>query len=540
MRDLRASLIAMSERGTPLGSRRLRERVALKLAGAGLTPEPVRGRRLRGPALAAVAAVIVLVAFGGVMWFLNRTEGETAVPTTIPVTTTLPPVSTTTSTPATTMPESTTTSLPTEAAGPTPTPIEATPPSLLMTWEATSPPSFADGNPVSLVAGGPGLIAVGSADDGYYGDGAAWVSSDGSAWTRISDNTGVFGGKQNYGLHDGRQALSDVTAWNGGFVAVGADGRGSDSPEADAAVWLSPDGVTWTRVSHQEAFGGPGSQTMAAVTAGGPGLVAVGTDDETLFDPHAAVWLSADGVTWTRVDPTAIEGEGAEEAVAGVGAGAIMTDVVPGGPGLIAVGIVDPYGYQKLPAVWVSSDGTTWDQILLDPGVTGDTRASVPNAIAAGPHGFVAVGEMSEGLIEGGNAYGQADFGYAAVWMSEDGIDWRLAAVLDAGPMDEPADCGYQAQANDAVWYEDTLLVMGNLTATCDTRDDYAMVWATADLGQTWHLIAKESVGPTPGLLGAYFGGLGVMRNVEVLGPQVVAVGAIESGIAWLGQWQVP
>ena len=66
------------------------------------------------------------------------------------------------------------------------------------------------------------------------------------------------------------------------------------------------------------------------------------------------------------------------------------------------------------------------------------------------------------------------------------------------------------------------------------------MVWATADLGQTWHLIAKESVGPTPGLLGVYVGGLGVMRDVEVLGSQVIAIGAIESGIAWLGQWQAP
>ncbi|MFH1330465.1 MAG: hypothetical protein ABIJ48_07440, partial [Actinomycetota bacterium] len=423
----------------------------------------------------------------------------------------------------------------TTIALPTPTPIEATPPSLLMTWEATSPPSLADGNPVSLVAGGPGLIAVGSADDDYYGDGAAWVSSDGLAWTRVPDDAGVFGGQHDYGLHDGAQWLSDVIAWNGGFVAVGGDGRGSDSPECEAAVWLSPDGVTWTRVPDQEALGGPGGQAMTAVTLGGPGLVAVGESNETVFDPHAAVWLSADGVTWARVDPTAIEGEG---TVAGVGTGAVMTDVIQGAPGLIAVGIVDPYGHQKLPAVWVSSDGSTWDQILLEPGVSGDTRASIPNAIAAGPHGFVAVGEMSEGLVQGNDAYGQADFGYAAVWMSEDGIDWRLAAVLDAGTMDEPADCKYQAQANDAVWYGDTLLVTGNLTTTCQTENAYATIWATADLGETWHLVAKDSVGPAPGPTGVYFGGLGVMRDVEVLGSQVVAVGAIESGMAWLGQWQ--
>ena len=50
-------------------------------------------------------------------------------------------------------------------------------------------------------------------------------------------------------------------------------------PDQEAAVWTSPDGITWSRVPHDETvFGGDGIQHMTSVTVGGPGLVAVGAD----------------------------------------------------------------------------------------------------------------------------------------------------------------------------------------------------------------------------------------------------------------------
>ena len=50
-------------------------------------------------------------------------------------------------------------------------------------------------------------------------------------------------------------------------------------------MWTSPDGITWSRVPHDEAvFGGEGGQVMNIVTFGGPGLVAVGVN---------AVWVAA-------------------------------------------------------------------------------------------------------------------------------------------------------------------------------------------------------------------------------------------------------
>ncbi len=61
---------------------------------------------------------------------------------------------------------------------------------------------------------------------------------------------------------------------------------------------------TWSRVPHDKAvFGGEGYQVMNSVTVGGPGLVAVGWDGP-YFDAVAAVWTSPDGITWSRVPTT--------------------------------------------------------------------------------------------------------------------------------------------------------------------------------------------------------------------------------------------
>ena len=88
-----------------------------------------------------------------------------------------------------------------------------------------------------------------------------------------------------------------VTTGGPGLVAVGADYWPSNLSETP--VWTSPDGIIWTRVPNdEEVFGG--GAWITSVTAGGPGLIAVGgmnglgTDEE-------AVWTSVDGITWSRV-----------------------------------------------------------------------------------------------------------------------------------------------------------------------------------------------------------------------------------------------
>jgi hypothetical protein len=88
----------------------------------------------------------------------------------------------------------------------------------------------------------------------------------------------------------------------------------------DALTWFSADGSTWSRVSDLETQAdGPLSQTMRAVVAGGPGLVAVG----------AAVWVSSDGEAWSLAPDSASSGWVGPTIGCGVAAG---------GPGLVAVG----------------------------------------------------------------------------------------------------------------------------------------------------------------------------------------------------------
>lgn len=194
----------------------------------------------------------------------------------------------------------------------------------------------------SVTVGGPGLVAVGR--DGTIGDfdAAVWTSVDGVTWSRVPHDETVFGGT-------GIQTMESVTAGGPGLVAVGTDGSAYDEEGylleyGDAAVWTSSDGVTWSRVPHDDAiFGGKPVTRMGVVTVGGPGLVAVGAEGWHEGGPggNGAIWTSVDGITWTRVPH--------DEATFG---GAGLSGLAAWGSGLIAVG-----GHHRGAAVWIFNEG---------------------------------------------------------------------------------------------------------------------------------------------------------------------------------------
>ena len=254
---------------------------------------------------------------------------------------------------------------------------------------------------LSVTAGGPGLVAVGfETPVGLLGrDAAVWTSIDGLEWSRVPHNADVFGGQS-------AQMLS-VSVGGPGLVAVGSDGISShgnsaqpfDEPSVAAAVWTSTDGLAWSRVPHDEGiFGGPSEQSMASVTVGGPGLVAVGRTSAELpnlgrgrserFD--AAVWTSPDGLIWTRVPHD-------EEVFARSGTAnynETMLSVVAGGPGLVAVGFDsdDQCGWDA--AVWTSPDGFTWSRVPDNRGCGPWDGYDRMLGVTVGPAGLVAVGEV--------------------------------------------------------------------------------------------------------------------------------------------------
>ncbi len=259
-----------------------------------------------------------------------------------------------------------------------------------------------------VTVGGPGLVAVG-ATGGWVGDGdaAVWTSVDGITWTRTPHDESVFGGANS-------QTMWDVTAGGPGLVAVGHDGQGilDNVPDVDAAIWTSVDGDTWSRVPHdEEVFG---SAWITSVTVGGPGLVAVGGTDGYWTDGDAVVWTSADGITWSRVPH--------DESVFGGADSQAIHDVTVGGPGLVAVGRdggIGPWdnNADANAAVWTSVDGITWSRVAHDETVFGSGGNPSMLAVTVGGPGLVAVGAD----------YWPSELAETPVWTSPDGINWTRA-----------------------------------------------------------------------------------------------------------------
>lgn len=226
-----------------------------------------------------------------------------------------------------------------------------------------------------VVAGGPGLIAVGSPD--WPEPTFIWTSTDGLEWSPATTADAAGSGW-----------AFDVIAGGPGYVAVGS------------SVWTSTDGVEWTRID-----GGIIGE-LRAVTVGGPGLVAVGT----VSDGPATVWTSVDGLQWSQVMPEGpLFGHTNTE----------MLDVVAGGPGLVAVGHSGGVG-----AVWTSSDGLEWERVPHDQSVFGNGSEGTELAsIASDGSLLIAVGRIT-------------DDGTMGVWKSLDGVTWTKVA-LDALVLNE-------------------------------------------------------------------------------------------------------
>ena len=284
---------------------------------------------------------------------------------------------------------------------------------------------FGGANMAGVTVGGPGLVAVGT--DGP--NAAVWTSPDGVTWSRVPHDADVFGGAN----------MAGVTVGGPGLVAVGTDGS---LPEydygyfygfeyGDAVVWTSPDGFTWSRVPHDETvFGGAG---MVGVTAGGPGLVAVGSANWR-EDDAAAVWTSTDGFTWSRVPH--------DETVFGQGT---MNSVTAGGPGLVAVGHR---------SVLTSTDGVTWSSVPYD---EAPFRRDDMFAVASGGPGLVAVG------VAGSDA---------AAWTSPDGIAWSKV------PYDEGVfgGDGYR-QMRSVIVGDSGVVIVGSAWSEDEDDGEDAAVW---------------------------------------------------------------
>jgi hypothetical protein len=179
--------------------------------------------------------------------------------------------------------------------------------------------------------------------------------------------------------------MRSITITGEGLV-VGGGFDGHDNG-VGAVVWKTGDLVTWTRFPAEvdgDPFGGDNGQEVATVLPGGPGVVAVG-EDQSSGESDAAVWTTSDGSSWTRVDDPDLTGPGDQFMIY-----AIQTQ-----SGLIAVGSDDRSGDDD-GAVWVSEDGTDWFQ-LSDPSF-GGLGDQVIRGLACQDGTIIAVGRESGDL----------------------------------------------------------------------------------------------------------------------------------------------
>ena len=282
------------------------------------------------------------------------------------------------------------------------------------TWTPVVDPA-AFGTPATIddvVTGGPGFVAVGSERIGdpaqFLFRPAVWTSADGTVWTKVAFDDQILGGASS-------AIMFDVVSTDSGLVAVGGADAGADRV---AAVWTSADGATWTRSAHvPEVFGSTGFTSMSSVTAGGPGLVAVGAQ-QTSGDLRAgAIWTSADAVTWTRAaaDPTVVGGETTS----------VLLDAVTAAGPLLVAGGIERTGDDADITILTSPDGVTWTRVPPMPDFSGPGGQFLRDLTAGGP-GIVGVGTVDTG---------DPSTAAAAVWVSPDGLSWSRVA-------DDPAVFG--------------------------------------------------------------------------------------------------
>ncbi|HYK95173.1 MAG TPA: hypothetical protein VE011_04790 [Candidatus Dormibacteraeota bacterium] len=248
--------------------------------------------------------------------------------------------------------------------------------------------------PVSLAVGaGGGVVAVGRSGSAPL----AWTTTDGSTWQ--AHDVAVLGAVA--------ERMNAVASGPHGFVAGGS--VGPELLDRHARFWTSPDGIDWRPVADDPvAFA---NAEVRAITGFQGGFVAVGSVGSVQDRTGAVAWVSADGISWSRVDDPAFAGG---EAVS----------VAPGpSGGLIAVGYqVD----RRVAVAWTSADGRHWTRAPDEPSREHSGGFAWMTDVVSIGDVAIAVGDV-QGLQRG----------TAISWVSRDGLAWQQAV---SAPVQEGAE----------------------------------------------------------------------------------------------------
>jgi hypothetical protein len=225
--------------------------------------------------------------------------------------------------------------------------------------------------------------------------GQPWISTDGVAWEAVEARTSGLDLGRFYPVTSGPEIGVEGVAYGpGGFVAYGRT-ETEDLMGQRVALWRSEDGRSWERVSNPEGFDTEGQMLS------GPWLHSIaGSEDGYLLGgtiygkpaPRAAVWSSPDGLTWTLAEGDEVFDVGAyidtmeTPAAGGIEAVTIAPPRAESAWHAVAVGSTCPQGEpgagpeggmsrtydwttgQCRAQAWRSADGLTWERLDLPNG----------------------------------------------------------------------------------------------------------------------------------------------------------------------------
>jgi hypothetical protein len=310
-------------------------------------------------------------------------------------------------------------------------------------------------------------------------------------------------------------SVTDVVAWHGELVAVGLV-RGATA-EGQVAFWRSTDGKAWTRMSvNAAAFDSSSVNALVATPsrlvawgwAGEP--VCIGEGAGTTCEPRPAmIWTSANGLTWTWIDPSPFKG-------------ATIVGVASDGRGLIAAG----YLSWSEPAIWTSTTGSTWQRQSLSPATFQGAHFSDVRAMGAGYFLAGSVGGSEPGGVRGGTTGGSSAEGVAAAWRSPDGLTWTAAPVQRSGDVGVSLGTIHVGASG--------MVAVGSASG-----GNIGAAWSSTD-GRSWQPLGLAYYGAAPAPTGVpTLPALGVADD----GTHLVAYGHGSSGLAmWLSSdgatWQ--
>jgi hypothetical protein len=137
-------------------------------------------------------------------------------------------------------------------------------------WTRVTDPALGAGQIASVAAGGPGYVAVGA--DLTSNAALVWLSTDGRSWDLVPAQDSLV-------YHGLGITMADVVAAPGsaGLVAVGHFLFGQQFGQGTA--WTSADGHAWTRMPDEPAFGQGEPQAVIPDGAGFVSVGTVGAPD---------------------------------------------------------------------------------------------------------------------------------------------------------------------------------------------------------------------------------------------------------------------